>query len=175
MASSIDDLDDDGPRPVYPPIEDRDIDGCRAMLLASIERTIHDACGATCNGQDVVQRLFLARSAHRWLHLGDMHKADRWRMCELVGLDPEIFDEHIRKAEIPWPTEETLAASWSLLELTYWKLAGRIGEQPQPRPLRVGPRKRNRKDRSAMPNRYVRGELGRCGQFNFLNVLAAAA
>jgi hypothetical protein len=118
-----------------PLIADDDMDGVRAMYRAVIQRALHDACGATVVAPTAVQQMKFAKQAWNFLYSPvTEHRAERWFVCMLAGVDAEMLEERMRVARIPEPTYDTLKNAWTQLELAYWRLGGSVGEPPAPRP-----------------------------------------
>lgn len=144
----------------YPPITEADIDKCQALMWALIERMIHDTCGATCTGHSYHVRLRIARKAYAWLYSREPARMiDRSLVCEFLGLDPQAFDDRMAIAAVPFPCEETMRVSWTILEQVYWRLGGSQGEPPRPRGERsLGYVKKRRSRKSRLtghaPRRY---------------------
>lgn len=123
-----------------PPVTDCDMDGVRAMYRAAIQRSMHDACGATVVAPTQVQQMKFAKQAWNFLYSNDKEFRDeRWFVCMLAGVDPEALEARMAKAAIPMPTYETLRNAWTQLELAYWRLNGKIGPEPKARPENCKP------------------------------------
>lgn len=131
---------------------EREFDGSdlAILYLAVIDRAIHDACGATIIGSSMEVRVRLAQDAHNWLYNDRPYfRNERDLVCEYAGIEPSSLRARLLDAEIPWPTIDTIKNSWSILELAQWKLGGRIGPMPVPRPVRVEERPRRSRARGA--------------------------
>jgi hypothetical protein len=114
------------------------MDGVRAMFRAVIQRAMHDACGAVVVAPTAVQQMKFAKQAWNFLYSNEKeHRDERWYVCMLAGVDPEMLESRMKVAAIPEPTYETLKNAWTQLELAYWRLGGQKGEQPKPRPENV--------------------------------------
>lgn len=70
------------------------------------------------------------------------HRDDRWFVCMLAGIDPEALEARMAVAAIPMPTYDTLRNAWTQLELAYWRLNGKVGPEPVPRPANSKPANR---------------------------------
>jgi hypothetical protein len=123
-----------------PPVTDCDMDGVRAMYRASIQRAMHDACGATVVAPTQVQQMKFAKQAWNFLYSDKPEFRDeRWFVCMLANVDPEALEARMAVAAIPSPTYETLRNAWTQLELAYWRLHGKVGPMPEPRPENTKP------------------------------------
>jgi hypothetical protein len=121
-----------------PSVTDDDLDGVRAMYRATIQRAMHDACGATVVAPTAVQQMKFAKQAWNFLYSSQKeHVDDRWYVCMLAGVDPEMLEARMNVAAIPEPTYDTLKNAWTQLELAYWRLGGSVGDKPAPRPENV--------------------------------------
>lgn len=105
------------------------------MYRASIQRAMHDACGATVVAPTQVQQMKFAKQAWNFLYSeAKEFRDERWFVCMLAGVDPEALEARMAKAAIPTPTYETLRNAWTQLELAYWRLGGQRGDKPEARP-----------------------------------------
>lgn len=105
------------------------------MYRAVIQRAMHDACGATVVAPTAVQQMKFAKQAWNFLYsAAKEHSDERWYVCMLAGVDPEMLEERMGVAAIPEPSWDTLKNAWTQLELAYWRLGGQRGERPAPRP-----------------------------------------
>jgi hypothetical protein len=108
------------------------------MYRAVIQRAMHDACGAVVVAPTAVQQMKFAKQAWNFLYSNEKEFRDeRWFVCMLAGVDPEMLESRMKVAAIPDPTYDSLKNAWTQLELAYWRLGGQQGEQPKARPENV--------------------------------------
>lgn len=121
-----------------PNVADDDLDGVRTMYRAVIQRAMHDACGAVVVAPTAVQQMKFAKQAWNFLYSNEKEFRDeRWFVCMLAAVDPEMLEARMKVAAIPDPTYDSLKNAWTELELCYWRLGGQKGEKPTPRPENV--------------------------------------
>jgi hypothetical protein len=114
------------------------MDGVRAMYRATIQRAMHDACGAVVVAPTAVQQMKFAKQAWNFLYSNEKeHRDERWFVAMIAGVDAEMLESRMKIAAIPEPTYDTLKNAWTQLELAYWRLGGQKGERPKPRPENV--------------------------------------
>ena len=115
----------------FPPVEDHDLPGCVALFRAVLLRAFHDSCGSLVTPKTKCDPLETARAAWLWLHSDEgPNLMARQQVSEHAGYDPEAFDIQIARADIPWPTPETLSNPTLILERAHWKMNGCVGPEP---------------------------------------------